>query len=254
VPTPIQPAVGGAARRWWQASPAWAARANSCLAVDGWLALGFWVFYMVSLWVQGSLLASGSRWVGALPHGLAVVGPGVVVALGGIVLILRCRRQPLASVGVHRDGAGRSAVWGLAVGAVAIAGFAVVPGIVQGGGFYGPAFIADQAAWFLLGVAAPEEIVFRGFIMTRLAGFMGRTAGPLVAATLFGLSHLPFQLAISGLSLGDFLVQHHTTLLLPAAWGLFFGFFYAKFDNILGPIIVHALLDLASMGISPAAL
>ncbi|MDR0432262.1 MAG: CPBP family intramembrane metalloprotease [Bifidobacteriaceae bacterium] len=238
---------------WWRANAAYVARAGSYRPLDGWLALGFWVFYMALLWIQGSLLASGLPWVGATPHGLTVVGPGVVIELGVIALILRCRRQGLSDLGLHRKNAGRSALWGLGLGAAAIAGAAIVPTVIHGADFYSPSFIAGQAVWFLLWVAVPEEVVFRGFIMSRLTGFMGRVAGPIVAAVLFGLSHLPFQLAISGLSLGDFLAQNYTMLLIPTVWGLLYGFFYAKLDNLLGPIIIHALCDLASMGISPAA-
>jgi membrane protease YdiL (CAAX protease family) len=221
--------------------------------LDGWLALGFWVFYMVLLWAQGWLLAAGPRWVGQLPHGLAVVGPGVLIELGVIALIIRCRRQSWSDVGLGRTSLLRSGLVGLGLGAVLVVCGAIIPTVIQHASFYQPQFIADQALWFLVWVALPEEIVFRGFIMTHLAGFSRRWSLP-TSAVMFGLSHFPFQFAISGLPLESFLAQNSWMILIPTGWGLIYGLLYAKFNHVLGPVIAHALADTASMGISPVAL
>jgi membrane protease YdiL (CAAX protease family) len=221
--------------------------------VDGWLALGLWAFYMASLGFQGWLLASGLGWVDAFPHGLAVVGPGVVVELCVLGLVVWRRRQGWRDLGFDGAGVGRSTLWGLGLGAALVLGAGVGPTLLQGASFYSPSFIADQAVWFLVWVALPEELIFRAFIMTRLQGLIGR-ASWAVAALLFGLSHFPFQFAISGLPLGAFLAQNYWMMLIPTGWGLAYGFLYAKFDSVVGPVIAHALADIASMGISPVAL
>jgi membrane protease YdiL (CAAX protease family) len=43
-------------------------------------------------------------------------------------------------------------------------------------------------------------------------------------------------------------------VLIWTAWGLVYGFLYAKFDSVVGPVVAHALADMASSGISPVAL
>jgi membrane protease YdiL (CAAX protease family) len=145
---------------------------------------------------------------------------------------------------------GRSALWGLGIGAAFVVCAGVAPTLLQGEAFYSPGFIAGQAVWFLVGVALPEEIVFRGFLMTHLRGLIGGSA-PIVAAILFGLSHFPFQFAISGLPLGAFLAENYWGILMPIALGLAYGFLYAKFNSVAGPVIAHGLGNLGSLAISP---
>jgi len=92
-------------------------------------------------------------------------------------------------------------------------------------------------AWFAGGLA--EEFIFRGFLMTRIAGLIGNTriawgAALMIQAVLFGLAH--FYLGFGG-------------IITTAFSALFYGLFYLLAGRNLWPvIIVHALWD--SLGIT----
>ena len=74
-----------------------------------------------------------------------------------------------------------------------------------------------------------EELLFRGVLQTYFVGTLGLVWGLLLASTLFGIMHAATL----------------TYALFAGVVGLYLGLFYRWTDNLLGPIICHALYDLA---------
>lgn len=86
-----------------------------------------------------------------------------------------------------------------------------------------------------------EEALFRGVLQTYAIETTGTVGGVIAASILFGLAH-----ALSGVyALFAFLA------------GCYFGVLYLYFDNLLVPIIVHALYDFVvlvyAVKLSPAS-
>lgn len=87
----------------------------------------------------------------------------------------------------------------------------------------GPLAVALVAALAGLG----EELLFRGVIQAGLTEWLGPTTGLLLASLAFGLAH-----SITP-----------AYLVLATLMGLYMGLLYQWSDNLLLPVIVHALYD-----------
>lgn len=161
---------------------------------DGVRALVLYVGFMALLVVQGYLYTT------PLPLGviasLNIVSPLLATILTLGVLLLR--QEKLASVGITRRAFWPSCGWGLALAVLLIAGVCGCQLIVQRqalslGGVSGTTIVIC-----LVG-AVNEELGFRGYIETRLAGLVrSGVVCSLLTACLFLLVHYPVYWGISG--------------------------------------------------------
>lgn len=77
-----------------------------------------------------------------------------------------------------------------------------------------------------------EEFLFRGLLQTAVSQWTGwPMVGLLVASLLFGLAHLVTK----------------TYAVLATLIGLYLGWVYLHFDNLLVPIVAHALYDFLAL-------
>lgn len=92
---------------------------------------------------------------------------------------------------------------------------------------------ASLGQLFLLSLAAGwgEELLFRGYLQPLAADYLGPTAALVLVSLLFGLAH----------SLSK------TYAVLATLIGLYLGWLWLHFDNLLVPIIVHALYDFVAL-------
>lgn len=186
--------------------------------------------------------------------GLAVGGLDRILATGMIfivwaliaVALTKLNREPLAEIGLKLPAKiGPSMGIGLVVAAVIFA--AVV--MLESGGF-GKDRLGDMAAELkghpdillarivisVLVVGVVEELMFRGFLMTRLAKLFGDRGASwflalFVQAALFGIAHA---------------YQHLYGVLLTAAIGLFLGVVYLASGRSLLPVVIaHGVYDAA---------
>ncbi len=84
-----------------------------------------------------------------------------------------------------------------------------------------------------------EEIIFRGYLQTRLTASLGKVKGLVLTAILFSLTHLSNGLILQHLNLNDALIN--SLALLPVS--LLLGYIMLKAKNITAPAIFHAGLD-----------
>ena len=120
---------------------------------------------------------------------------------------------------------------------ITVAGF-LAPSL--GGGFKG---FSPSLAYGLIGYAIvgfAEEIVWRGYIQTRLIAYSGTLKGLVTTALLFALWHLPTRYYMySGVVLEAFA---SALLLLPIS--LLFGYIMLKSQNIIPSSIYHLFQDM----------
>ena len=100
----------------------------------------------------------------------------------------------------------------------------------------GPLFAgASSGALLLISILAGigEESLFRGVLQSALAGPIGPWAALLLVSALFGLVH--FVTA--------------TYAVLAGLIGLYLGWLFLRTDNVLVPIVVHALYDFVALSL-----
>lgn len=105
----------------------------------------------------------------------------------------------------------------------------------------GSAYIPAAISYGFIRTAFSEEVIFRGFLLKRIANRFGFAAGNTIQALLFGLMHgIPF-----GLVSGNFLCAVIFTL-LPACAGFYMGWVNEKRcgGSILPSWFMHGVTNL----------
>ena len=153
-----------------------------------------------------------------------------------LVIAMRRTGQTLGSIGISRKDSWRTFALGLILSAV----FTMLMGFTAssyGGSFIGlsPALAFGLVIFAING--SSEEIVFRGYIQTRLIAYSGPLKGLVVASLVFALWHFPMcYYASSGAVL-----ESLANALLRLPLGLLFGYIMLKSQNIIPSSISHAL-------------
>jgi uncharacterized protein len=175
----------------------------------------------------------------------------VVLALGAMALVLRRDGDGAASVGLARPqrpwrlpaiGLGAALLgYAAAIAAMLLAtrGFGWPPS--DHGRFAAvagdPAKLAGYLAVAWTTAAFGEEVLFRGFLQSRLRAMFGATLGAgalavLVQAAVFGLAHA---------------YQGPTGMLVTATLGAVFGALMLRLRNVWPLVLAHGLVDTASL-------
>jgi membrane protease YdiL (CAAX protease family) len=133
--------------------------------------------------------------------------------------------------------------WGIAACIPLLAGMFVLRGLRSGplgrlnrvvDQFVAPLFakctLLDFALISIVG-GLGEELLFRGLIQAALTNWLGVAAGIVIASLLFGLAHIITP----------------TYAVLAALIGVYLGWVWIAADNLLAPIVAHALYDFAAL-------
>jgi membrane protease YdiL (CAAX protease family) len=84
-----------------------------------------------------------------------------------------------------------------------------------------------------------EEILFRGYLQTRLIAWIGKWRGWGLASVIMALAHFPLRMLIDDKALGTALIN--ALGLIPVS--LFFGFLMLRTRNVLAPAIIHTFTN-----------
>ena len=178
---------------------------------------------------------AGQRWVGILFNGICI----------GIVLILmRHQKEGLETVGLKGGNIKLTLIIGCAVGTLLffLNGLSNI-------WFAGKSFVsADRILidiLFYLFVALSEELIFRGYILTRLYGLVKNVyVDMLIAALLFILMHFPYRMVAYQMSFVEFItnVDRVSDLFITGLW---LSYIRIKTNSLYGAILPHWMSDLA---------
>lgn len=84
-----------------------------------------------------------------------------------------------------------------------------------------------------------EEIVFRGYLQTRLVSWLGKWRGWGLASVIMAVSHFPLRMVIDDKALNAAFID--SLAFIPAS--LFFGFLMLRTGNVLAPAIIHTFTN-----------
>ena len=164
----------------------------------------------------------------------------------GVFIIVKARRQKLSSIGFHKDNLGKGIGLGLLFSLIPIAFIAIIPGMLHG-------FFELDLGWLMLTListfifAAHEDVIFVGFIQTRLYGFFKtHFLAILVGSLLFALAHLPPWIYMGRLDVN----QPLEILFQVVRWSAMHFVFVAifkKYHSIVPVFILHTMNNLSNV-------
>ena len=100
---------------------------------------------------------------------------------------------------------------------------------------------AVSSACYFFGAGLPEEFLFRAFLQTRLEAILHRPLWAVwLAAFIFGLSHIPIDLA-GNLNNWEYALLTAFTYQMTVGFAL--GYAYLRTRNLLPLSLIHTLID-----------
>lgn len=204
---------------------------------DSCIALAFYAFNLLSLYVVGMIHANTGNY-----H-------GDILAVLTIVIVFLLVRFRLSKAGVSRRGVLPGVVTGLIMGVIFILCYTIIPGIIAGLTLLPAKEILYNIFYFFIIIAFEEELSFRGFIQPRLYPIVKKEwATLLVGGILFVFMHYPYQMAARGMNFFEYFPLFIAGAPLQLMWHFVFSWLYRRFGNIFGGTILHGFIDM-SMGI-----
>jgi membrane protease YdiL (CAAX protease family) len=150
-------------------------------------------------------------------------------------LMLRLNGETLKSVGLTRDNLWKATVVGL---------FLSTATLFFAHGGPGAAFKSTEShnvhsLLYFSFVGFGEEILYRGYLQSRLVAWLGHYQGWILASVFMALVHLPQRILIQGMGFPHALAS--SLALIPIS--LFMGFVMSRTGNVVAPGLSHTFAD-----------
>jgi CAAX protease family protein len=161
----------------------------------------------------------------------------MLVILLPMVVTFKLTKQPLSSVAVTKKNLKESLLLGFMVSLGLIVVLAVFAGFL-GGSFSGFSVSSGYLLLSYLIVALGEELVFRGYIQTRLAA----NNGSFVVITSSGFLYGAYNFALGFYCFGWAIPLAAVYAFLRISTGLVYSYAFHKSHNLASSYMVHVLL------------
>ena len=163
----------------------------------------------------------------------------ILALLSPAAVAMRWRREPWASAGVSTHNLVGSLVVGMLLAVLTIAGTffggdSSLPEVVAG--------LTGRHFWALIYYAVVgfgEEVAFRGYLQTRLMGWLGRWQGWVAASILMALAHVVQRMTRMGMSPVEALGS--SVALIPIS--MFLGYVMLRTENVVAPGLAHTFAN-----------
>ncbi|MDR1687583.1 MAG: CPBP family intramembrane metalloprotease [Clostridiales bacterium] len=208
--------------------------------IEAVLAVGLYICVIVLYLAAGYIgMISGSNLIAIFAN---------VLLAAMVLVIIRIRKQKFSTVGFTLSHFKRSLIIGAVAGLILSICANIIPTILSGGQWMGFDSIPWNFFYMLVIIAFIEELVFRGYIQTRLYGAIkSDAAAVIVGSVLFMGMHIPFQLFNrNDGNLIDFFAANSFWLLTTLVMHLLFNFLYRKYNSLISPTICHFLVNFGS--------
>jgi membrane protease YdiL (CAAX protease family) len=210
---------------------------NSYKKMDGILAMGFYVLFFITYLFIGILYTEKHIYLGIPVNILLVLICCAVVLL---------RRQKLSTIGLTLKNVKTSSLFGLIFG-VGYSLVNILTSLLSNGKLIAFSGIVYNIFYFFIIIAFTEEVVFRGFIQTRMYGLIKWDVfAVLVCGLMFSVMHIPFQMYKQNVNLLTFLQNNYLWLLFLVLYHFLFNFLYRKFNSLAAPILFHGFMNFSS--------
>jgi len=172
------------------------------------------------------------------------------------MVTVRVERKKLGSLGITY-GINRTPMYFLSavLGFILLTGFLVSEHYVRIhflGEVHESVFMLDQGLLEALllqivGIGLPEEIFFRGYLLSRLNMWLGKGRGLIISSFLFGFGHFASRLFQYGFR---YIFSAIATGLQTLLAGIVLGYLFYRTESVFPPAASHILLNLFGPSIS----
>ncbi len=206
--------------------------------IDGLLSILFFFFVMIVYYTMGRLYLTKQLYLG-IPFSL-------MLACICIILVF-IRKQKLSSVGITFYRIKNAIIFGGTLGIFLIFFNNILPGLSSGAQWNKLSIILYNIFYYFIIIGFVEELIFRGYIQTRLYGLVNNEIiTTIISAIMFSLMHIPFQMAYAGVGCLAFIQSNFLWLLILVMWHFVFTFLYKKYNSIFTGTIFHGFMDLGN--------
>lgn len=202
-------------------------------------AVVFWICMMLLYFLAGGLQYF---------YGISLVMWVNILFLLVCIVLVKGKKQGISSLGLTKEHIWSSCRTGLVCSAVIILINGIIPGVLLGKAFQSAEVLVIRLAYYMMIIALPEEIIFRGYIMTRCKAAMDSKKWAIIlSGLLFALIHVPYQLVVSGTDIVTFLLNGNGfTIFMTFLWHLVFCLLFEWTQAIYGAVLFHGFMDFSN--------
>ncbi len=204
--------------------------------IDGIKAISLYIIYILILFVQGFTYTTNLSL--DILNKLQIIFPLFILIIGIMFIVLS--KDKLYTVGLNKTKLLPSLLIGVILSIILIIGMAIYFRVVENVSV-GITYPTLGTFWIFVIAAIQEEIIFRGYIQTRLTGIINE---PIICsfftALLFLVMHYPTRWVVGGFSFNSLSLYYVINLIV-----LHFvcDFVYKKTNCLWGAIILHFLYN-----------
>lgn len=210
---------------------------------DAILAFALYILiFLVLLWIGKVFVQKSLNLTEA--YLFQITGIYSLVLIGLVFIFCLIRKQKLITVGFSMKQAKKSFMIGMIFLAATTGLFCIWFAIT------GPTIrtdyiiIAMRFIYFLIFIGFTEELVFRGYIGTRLYGYFDNKQNSIaIVGIMFSLMHIPFHMTIAQINFIEYIANNWINLIILAITHCGFQWLYSKYNSIIAPTILHFLID-----------
>lgn len=204
---------------------------------DALAAIAFWGVVMGTYYLMGQIYADKGVYLGVL----------VNLVLGSLcIAFILLRKEKMMTIGFTKNNAFKSIILGGILGILVVIGNNVM-NIVWARQLVQIQSIIANLVYYMLVISLVEEVIFRGYIQTRIYGLVKKPLFAIIlVGILFMLIHIPFQMGQAKMGLFAYIQRSWITLIFTFIWHVVFDFLYRKYNTIYASTVFHGLMDWAN--------
>jgi membrane protease YdiL (CAAX protease family) len=202
--------------------------------IDSMLAIAVYVMVIVLYYIMGLVFSRTNQYFGNQVNFLLAF------------LCIACvflRKQSFKTIGFSKRYLFKSIRLGLIPSGILLI-IIIIIGFLNGLQLQPASRLLNNFLYYFFTISFVEEIIFRGFIQTRIYGLIKKPMVAIIVTALMFMSiHIPYQMAEAGMGAIEFILNNYVTLILTFMWHLIFNFMYIKYNNIIAGTIFHAFVN-----------
>ncbi len=212
--------------------------AKNYTRIDGFICAVYYAIFMITYYFMGKLYLSKKIYLGT--------GINLLLALICILIVL-LRKQKLSSLGITKYKLKSSIILGSFLGILFVVFNGIIPALFSKAELISADMLLYNIFYFFIVIGFVEELIFRGFIQTRLYGIIKNDfLAIIIAGVMFSFMHIPFQMSLVNMSFFQYFSENILQLIIYVVWHVLFNFLYKKYNSIFTGTILHGFVNFSS--------